>query len=116
MLFTHGGGFNSMNRYILSTPFFFLFLRESVSFRFKAWEVVFCIAFGVLYYLAGWHMGIGAGRIVTFIAMLTLTCLLLFITRSRTLYSTFLLVVFALAAIYIQGVLWSRFVTNVWVG
>jgi hypothetical protein len=116
MLFTHGGGFNSMNRYILSTPFLFMFMREVAQFDFKKSVVIGIMLFGLVYYIVGWHMATSIHRIIVFLSALVIVFLLGYCIKKDTRYTGVLLILFIVSALIVQAILWSRFVTNTWVG
>lgn len=116
MLFTKGGGFNSVNRYLLSTAFFYLFLREVASFGVSRGGLVGYFLFAVVYYLVCWHMGVSVQKVFVFLAVLTMIFLLFQALKKDTRLASVFLLIFSILAICIQGILWSRFVTHVWVG
>jgi len=116
ILFTHGGGFNSMNRYILSTPFLFMFMREVAQFDFKKSVVIGIMLFGLVYYIVGWHMATSIHRIIVFLSALVIVFLLGYCIKKDTRYTGVLLILFIVSALIVQAILWSRFVTNTWVG
>lgn len=116
MLFTHGGGFNSMNRYVLATPFLYFFVKEIGSWKFSKSTILGLVAFGIIYYVVGWHMATSGARIAVFLSSLTGMTILTAVVRSQKPYAYMLLLLFCLASAWIQGILWFRFVTNIWVG
>jgi hypothetical protein len=116
MLFTKGGGFNSVNRYILSTPFFYLFLREVRAVPISKSVAVGLFVFGVIYYLVGWHMGVGMHRVLVFLAVLAGMGICLLALKKDTRLASVFLLFFSMLALCVQAILWSRFVTHVWVG
>lgn len=116
LLFTRGGGFNSANRYIFSTPFFFLFIRQIETFQFSKACVIGILVFGMVYYLVGWHMGVSVKQIIIFISVLTGVVLLVYSVKKNTRIAGAFLILFAILSLCIQGILWSRYVMNIWVG
>lgn len=116
MLFTKGGGFNSVNRYLLSTAFFYLFLREVASLGMSRASLLGFFSFAMVYYLVGWHMGVSVQKVLVFLSVLSTIFLLLKALKKDTRLASAFLLLFSLLAICVQGILWSRFVTHVWVG
>lgn len=116
MLMTKGGGFNSINRYILCTPFFYLFLRQVQTFRFTTPVIIFILLFGVVYYLVGWHAAVSLSGMLISLSVLVGMCALAWLIRKDTRYTGLLTVLFIIAALYVQAIFWSRFVSGIWVG
>jgi hypothetical protein len=116
MLFTHGGGFVGMNRYVLATPYFYLFIKEISLFSFKRNHRIYIAVLGILYYIICWHMATSALRIMVFSSVLLGIFIVVFLLKSKTQWASFLFSIFVIVALLVQGIFWYRYVSNVWVG
>jgi hypothetical protein len=116
MLFTRGGEFNSINRYIFATSFLFLFIRHLASQKISLTMLVSLIVIGAAYYLICWHMGTTLERAGVAAGQLLLAFSLVWaIRKNHSRANIWFLILFSALA-FVQAGLWYRYVMNIWVG
>lgn len=115
MLFTRGGTFNSINRYVFATPFFYLFLREVANFRFSLKIIIGVLIAELVYLLVFWHMGTTLTRWFVLLLLLAGTVAFpYYMQQQRPMY--LFIVIAIIGSLAVQAWLCLNFISNIWVG
>ncbi len=116
MLFTRGGGFNSINRYVFCTPYVYILIRHINQIEINKRMVIALLVVGVAYYNYCWNMGASLERQAVALGLLSLSFLFPLAMKKDTAWANILFFLLWSGMVVVQANLWFRYVTGVWVG
>lgn len=115
-LLMRGGEYSSLNRYILATPFLYIFLSTLAGYKFTRVEIIASVLAIAAFLLIGWAMYTTPERIVLGILMMLCSLTVPWLLQSQSKLAVAGIVIAVVAGIYLQAVQLVDMVNGFWVG
>ncbi len=115
-LLMRGADYSSLNRYILATPFLYIFLRELSVYKFSRKELLVMLAVELVYLFICWEMYANATRLILAALFIPATLIIPWLLQSRSRLVVAGIAIAAAVGIYLQAVQLVDLVSGFWVG
>jgi hypothetical protein len=115
MLFTKGGRFNSVNRYVFCTPFLFVIIHKVASAHQKWFHHLIVSLLGLAFFIYCWEMSQTVTRMLNAIGLVLFTITVPLLLKNRTKWVAAATWILIAGLLYVQAQLWCRYMIGEWI-